>query len=517
MGDLGIWRLAEADPERLALVGPDGTERTAGQLLATANQVANGLRALGLTTGDTVALLLPNSIELIEIYLGALQVGLYVTPINFHLVGPEVAYILTDTEAKAFIASDRFAEVAVNAVTEAGFPADASFSVGTIAGFRPVAELTDGQPTTAPEGRTTGAAMHYTSGTTGRPKGVKRGLFEIDPSDMGELMTMLPGLFGVGAKDDHVHLTVSPLYHTAVLMWTGCALHLGHTVVLMDKWTGEETLRLIDTYKVTYSHMVPTQFVRLLDLPEETRAKYDVSTLRNMIHGAAPCPQEVKHNMIDWWGDTIQEYYAATEGGGTIITAKEWQAKPGSVGLPWPGSEIRIYDDEANQLGVGEIGTVYMSLSLSDFEYKGDSAKTKANRIGNFFTVGDLGELDADGYLFLRDRKSDMIISGGVNIYPAETESVLLQHPMVGDCAVFGIPDEAMGEAIKAAVQPAEGAVAGPELEALLIAHCQENLAKYKVPRSIDFLDDFPRDPSGKVYKRTLRDPYWAGRSSQLV
>ena len=516
MGDLGIWRLAEADPERLALVGPDGTERTAGQLLATANQVANGLRALGLTTGDTVALLLPNSIELIEIYLGALQVGLYVTPINFHLVGPEVAYILTDTEAKAFIASDRFAEVAVNAVTEAGFPADASFSAGTIAGFRPIAELTNGQPTTAPAGRTTGAAMHYTSGTTGRPKGVKRGLFEIDPSDMGELMTMLPGLFGVGARDGHVHLTVSPLYHTAVLMWTGCALHLGHTVVVMDKWTGEETLRLIDTYKVTYSHMVPTQFVRLLDLPEQTRANYDVSSLRNMIHGAAPCPQEVKHKMIDWWGDTIQEYYAATEGGGTIITAKEWQAKPGSVGLPWPGSEIRIYDDEANQLGVGQVGTVYMSLALSDFEYKGDSAKTKANRIDNFFTVGDLGELDADGYLFLRDRKSDMIISGGVNIYPAEIEGELINHPKVADVAVFGIPNADWGEEIKAVVQLHPTESPSPETAAEILEWAATRMAKFKLPRTVDFTEELPREPNGKLIKRKLRDPYWADSATQI-
>ena len=310
---------------------------TAGELLDRANQAAHGFRAQGLTAGDSVAVLLPNSIELIELYLGALQVGLYFTPINFHLVGPEVAYILTDLDAKVFVAHERFAEVAANAATEAGFPAERSFAIGAIDGFRPVAELLDDQPTTAPDGRTTGAAMHYTSGTTGRPKGVKRGLFEIDPSDMGELMAYLPNLFGIEARDGHVHLTVSPLYHTAVLMWTGNALHLGHTVVLMDKWQAEDTLRLIERHRVTYSHMVPTQFVRLLDLPEDVRAGYDVSSLRNMVHGAAPCPQEIKHRMIDWWGDTIQEYYAATEGGGTVITAKEWKERPGSVGTAWPG------------------------------------------------------------------------------------------------------------------------------------------------------------------------------------
>jgi long-chain acyl-CoA synthetase len=515
MGDLGFWRLAEADPAHLALVGPDGTERTAGELLAASHRAANGFRALGLTGGDTVAVLMPNSVELIELYLGALEVGLYFTPINWHLVGPEVAYILSDSDAKVFVASERFAEVARNAATEAGFPAEASFALGSIEGFRPLAELTEGQPDTAPEHRSTGAAMHYTSGTTGRPKGVKRGLFDIDPSDMGELLAYLPNLFGIAPHDGHVHLTVSPLYHTAVLMWTGNALHIGHTVVLMDKWTAEETLRLIDQYQVTYSHMVPTQFVRLLDLPQETRDRYSVASLRNMIHGAAPCPQEVKRQMIEWWGDTIQEYYAATEGGGTVIGAKEWMEKPGSVGLPWPGSEIRIYDDEGNQLGAGQIGTVYMQL-MADFEYKGDSAKTKANRIENFFTVGDLGELDEDGYLFLRDRKADMIISGGANIYPAEIEGELINHPAVQDVAVFGIPNADWGEEIKAVVELHDGYEPSDELSAEIIEWAGTRMGKFKLPRSIDYVDALPREPNGKLIKRKLRDPYWEGIDRQI-
>jgi long-chain acyl-CoA synthetase len=515
MGDLGFWRLAEADPAHLALVGPDGTERTAGELLAASHRAANAYRALGLKGGDTVAVLMPNSIELIELYLGALEVGLYFTPINWHLVGPEVAYILADSDAKVFVASERFADVARNAATEAGFPAEASFAVGSIEGFRPVAELFDGQPDTAPDNRSTGAAMHYTSGTTGRPKGVKRGLFEIDPSDMGELLAYLPNLFGIQAQDGHVHLTVSPLYHTAVLMWTGNAMHLGHTVVLMDKWTAEETLRLIDTYGVTYSHMVPTQFVRLLDLPQETRDQYSVASLRNMIHGAAPCPQEVKRQMIEWWGDTIQEYYAATEGGGTVIGAKEWMEKPGSVGLPWPGSEIRIYDDAGTQLGAGQIGTVYMQL-MADFEYKGDSAKTKANRIENFFTVGDLGELDEDGYLFLRDRKADMIISGGANIYPAEIEGELINHPAVQDVAVFGIPNADWGEEIKAVVELHEGFEPSDELSAEIIEWAGTRMGKFKLPRTIDYVESLPREPNGKLIKRKLRDPYWEGIDRQI-
>ncbi|HEY4378199.1 MAG TPA: AMP-binding protein, partial [Acidimicrobiales bacterium] len=302
MADLGFWRLAEADPERVALVGPDGEERTAGELVGRANQIAKGLRALGLSKGDTVAVLMPNSVEMLETYLGAMQVGLYFTPINFHLVGPEVAYIVKDSDAKVFVSHERFAQAAQDAAAEVDFPADHRFAVGDVAGFRPFSELGGHETTDAPEGRTTGAPMHYTSGTTGRPKGVKRGLVEIDPSDLGELMSGFMGIFGITVLDGNVHITGSPLYHTAVLMWTANSMHMGHSVVLMDKWTGEGMLELIDKYKVTTSHMVPTQFVRLLDIAEDTRAKYDVSSLRHMVHAAAPCPPEIKRRMIGWWG-----------------------------------------------------------------------------------------------------------------------------------------------------------------------------------------------------------------------
>ncbi|MGI8936702.1 MAG: acyl-CoA synthetase [Iamia sp.] len=515
MGDLGFWRLAEADPDWLALVDPEGGEHPAGELLAVANQGAHALRALGLEAGDTLAVFLPNCAELIELFLAALQIGVRITPINFHLVGPEVAYILTDSDAKAFVAHERLGQAATDAVAEAGFPAEVCFSVGTIDGFRPLSDLRDDQSTAAPEGRTTGAAMHYTSGTTGRPKGVKRGLMEIDPDDMAELMTYMPNLFGIGHHDGHVHLTMSPLYHTAVLMWTGNALALGHTVVLMDKWDAEETLRLIQEHEVTYSHMVPTQFVRLLDLPEEVRAGYDVSSLRNMVHGAAPCPPEVKRRMIEWWGDTIQEYYAATEGGGTLISAKEWMERPGSVGTAWTGGEVRIFDDEGNQLDPGQVGAVYMSL-MADFEYKGDDSKTKANRIENFFTVGDLGEMDAHGYLFLRDRKSDMIISGGVNIYPAEIEGELITHPKVADVAVFGIPHADWGEEIKAVVETHDGVEGSPEVETEILQWAATRMAKFKLPRSVDFVDALPRESNGKLMKRKLRDPYWSDQQSQI-
>jgi long-chain acyl-CoA synthetase len=289
-------------------------------------------------------------------------------------------------------------------------------------------------------------------------------------------------------------------------------MHFGHTVVLMDKWTPEEMLRLIAQYRVTTSHMVPTQFHRLLSLPDAVRGKYDVSSLRHMIHAAAPCPIDVKHKMIAWWGNAVDEYYAASEGGGTLVTAEEWLRKPGTVGRAWPISEIAIFDDAGNRLDEPNvIGTVYMATATAQFEYHGDKEKTRKNRIGNFFTVGDVGVIDEDGYLFLRDRKIDMIISGGANIYPAEIENVLLSHPKVGDAAVFGIPHEDWGEEVKAVIEPAEGVEGDDALAAEILAFCADKLARFKTPKSIDFTTEMPRDPNGKLYKRKLRDPYWEG------
>jgi long-chain acyl-CoA synthetase len=511
MAELGFFRQAAANPERVALVAPDGTEITAGRLAARANQISNGLRALGLGRGDTLAVVVPNGVEIMELVLGAQQIGLYLTPINHHLVGPEIAYIVRDSGAKVLVGHERFAGALQVAAEEANFPEDRRFAIGSIPGWRPFSELTDGQPDTRPENRTAGAPMHYTSGTTGRPKGVKRALADIDPDEMGALYSMFLMMFGVQAEDGNVHITGSPLYHTAVLLWTTNSLHLGHMAVLMDKWSPEEMLRLIDKHRVTTSHMVPTQFHRLLALPEDVRNKYDVTSLRCMVHAAAPCPIEIKKRMIDWWGDSIMEYYAATEGGGTIVTAKEWLDRPGTVGKAWTGSEVRILDDDGNQLAAGHIGTVYMALGQAAFEYKDDPEKTNANRRDGFFTVGDVGELDDDGYLFLRDRKIDMIISGGVNIYPAEIEGTFLTCPLVGDVAIFGIPNEDWGEEIKAVIEPSEGHEAGAALEAELREFAEANLASYKRPKSYDFTTEMPRDPSGKLYKRKLRDPYWEG------
>jgi long-chain acyl-CoA synthetase len=358
--------------------------------------------------------------------------------------------------------------------------------------------------------------MNYTSGTTGKPKGVRRPLPEGAPEDGAIGFSGMLFMFGLQPHDDNVHICGSPLYHTAVLVFAGGAIHAGHTVVLMDKWTPAEMLRLIEKYKVTNSHMVPTQFHRLLALPADERAKYDVSSLRHMVHAAAPCPPEIKRQMIEWWGNVIDEYYAASEGGGTIVFAEEWLQKPGTVGKPWPISEVVILDDDGNELPAGEIGTVYMSMQTGNFEYYKDKEKTEKNRRGKYFTVGDVGLLDEDGWLFLRDRKTDMIISGGANIYPAEIEAVLLTMPKVGDAAVFGIPHEDWGEEVKAVIEPADGVEPTDEVAAEILAFCADKLAKFKTPKTIDFIADMPRDPNGKLYKRKLRDPYWEGRERAI-
>ena len=516
MTELGFWRMAQADPTRMALITPDGRENTAGELLAAANQLSHGLRALGLERGDTVAAVMPNGIEFLQLYLGATQIGLYITPINHHLVGPEIAYIVSDSDARVLVGHERFAAELEKAVADVDLPPEGRFAVGAVAGFRPWSELLADQPDTAPADRIAGAPMHYTSGTTGRPKGVKRKLVDIDPDVLGELYSGFQGMFGVQPIDGNVHITGSPLYHTAVLMWTANALHMGHPVVVMDKWTPEGMLRLIDTYKVTTTHMVPTQFVRLLGLPEDVRAKYDVSSTRHMIHAAAPCPPQIKRQMIEWWGNSIDEYYAASEGGGTYVTAEEWMLKPGTVGKKWPFSEVVILDDDGNELPAGQVGTVYFHMPSGNFEYFKDEEKTKNSRQGKFFTVGDAGYMDDEGWLFLSDRKIDMIISGGANIYPAEIESELIMHPKVADVAVFGIPNDDWGEEIKAVIEPVEGATAGPELEAEIMAYCAERLAKFKWPKSLDFTTEMPRDPNGKLYKRKLRDPYWEGRERSI-
>jgi long-chain acyl-CoA synthetase len=511
VADIGLWTIAAQTPGRTAVVEPDGSVVSYGALAARADQLGRGLQALGLGPGDTVAGLLPNGTAALALFFAAMQTGLYVVPVNWHLAAAEVAYILGDSGAGAFVAHERFAGVAAAAADQAGIGPGARFADGTVPGFAPLAGLGAGGEG-RPRERTAGAPMVYTSGTSGRPKGVRRPLTGEDPDARPVMSTWFFGVFGLKPFDGHVHLCCSPLYHTAVLNF---AVH-SVPVVLMDGFEPETTLALIERHRVTHSHMVPTQFKRLLALPGAVRARYDVGSMRVAIHSAAPCPHEVKRRMIDWWGPVITEYYAATEGGGTIITAGEWLARPGSVGTPWPGSEVRVLDDGGDDVPAGETGLVYLRMGASTFDYHKDRDKTLAARARGMFTVGDIGYLDSAGYLYLCDRKSDMIISGGVNIYPAEIEAELSCHPAVDDVAVFGIPHHEWGEEIKAVVQPADGTAPGPGLTEELLAFLGGRIARFKLPRTIDYVAELPRDPNGKLYKRRLRDPYWAGRDAAI-
>jgi long-chain acyl-CoA synthetase len=512
VAELGLWNIAREQPDLTAVVDPDGRQVSYAELAAAADRYGRGFQAMGLEPGDAVVLLLPNGIDLVSVYFGAFQTGLYVVMANWHLVGAEVAYLIEDSGAKAFIAHERFAETATDALARTGV---AGFAVGDVPGFAPLSSLGAGE-TGRPDVRTAGSPMLYTSGTTGRPKGVRRPLTGADPDLVPAQATWFFGIFGLVPFDGHVHVCGSPLYHTAVLNFVANSVQLGHTAVLMDRWRPEEMLRLIEKYRVTHSHMVPTQFHRLLELPAEVRDKYDVSSLRCMIHGAAPCPHEVKRRMLDWWGPVVVEYYAATEGGGTTIMADEWLRKPGSVGRPWPNSVVKVLDDAGAEVPPGTTGLVYMRMGTSTFEYHKDAEKTQAARVGDLFTLGDIGYMDEDGYLYLCDRKADMIISGGVNIYPAEIENELAVHPKVADVAVFGVPNPDWGEEIKAVVRPADGVVPGNDLTAELLSFAAERLAKFKLPKSVDYVDELPRDPNGKLYKRKLRDPYWAGQARAI-
>jgi long-chain acyl-CoA synthetase len=513
---MGLWAIAEATPDRTAVIEPNGRAVSYAELAALADRYGRGLQALGLQPGATVAGMLPNSTEALALFFAAIQTGLYVVPVNWHLTAPEVAYILGDSGAAAFAAHERFADVAAEAAEGAGIEPGARFAVGAVPGFTPLTALGADGPGGRPDPRTAGAPMVYTSGTSGRPKGVRRPLTGEDPDQVPRTATWFFGIFSLAPFDGHVHLCCSPLYHTAVLNFATISVQLGHPVVLMDRFEPEEMLALIERHRVTHTHMVPTQFRRLLALPGPARVRCDVSSMRAAIHSAAPCPQDVKRRMLDWWGPVVIEYYAASEGGGTVVTAQEWLARPGSVGRAWPGTEVRVLDAEGNDVPAGEPGLVYLRMGTSTFDYHQDEEKTRASRARGMFTVGDIGYLDADGYLYLCDRKSDMIISGGVNVYPAEIEAELSGHPAVDDVAVFGIPHDDWGEEIKAVVQPVPGAEPGPVLTAELLAFLGDRVAKFKLPKTIDYVAELPRDPNGKLYKRRLRDPYWEGRDRAI-
>jgi len=372
------------------------------------------------------------------------------------------------------------------------------------------------QPVTPVPDERLGASMLYSSGTTGRPKGILRPLPDCPPGEPLPLFTFLHGMFRV--SDDMIYLSPAPLYHSAPQASMSLAIRNGSTSVIMERFDAEQFLALVERYRITHSQLVPTMFSRMLKLPVEARSKYDLSSLKVIIHAAAPCPVPVKEEMIAWWGPIIYEYYGATEGMGfTFCDSQQWLSHRGTVGNVILG-EMHILDEEGNECPLGESGTVWFKTA-TPFEYFNDPSKTAESRStdGTMSTVGDVGYTDADGYLYLTDRKTYMIISGGVNIYPQECENLLITHPKVMDAAVFGVPNEDMGEEVKAVVQPAPGVEAGPELAKELMAFCREHLSNIKCPRSIDFEAELPRLPTGKLYKRVLRDRYWGDRTTRIV
>ncbi|MFI6733100.1 AMP-binding protein [Nonomuraea sp. NPDC050451] len=484
----GFYAIAAADPDRLAVIDHDGTRTSYGELLARANQVSHGLRARGLGTGDVVAGVLPNGIDAIVMVMATAQIGLYYVPINWHLTAAEVAYILADCDAKVVVTGPDYA-----------VPGG---EIGT-------AGLAEGQPADAPGERTSGAVMWYTSGTTGFPKGVQRPLPGVAPEQMvpayqwflGEVVDLKPG--------DDVHLVTSPMYHSAPCAHTQFALHLGHTVVIAPKFEPVTILELVERYRVNNAMMVPTMFHRMLQLPAEVKGKYDVSSLRQVIHTAAACPVAVKQQIMDWWGPVLYEYYGSTES--TIAFAvkpHDWLARPGTVGRPAPTFEAKIVDEDGAELPPGEPGLIYVKSAMGTFEYRKDPEKTAASMLGEWYSPGDIGYLDEDGYLFLCDRRTDLIVSGGVNIYPAEIEAALLEHPAVADVAVIGVPDEEWGHHVVALVQPAEGVTPGPELTAELLEHCGPRIARFKHPKEIEYRSLLPRTPTGKLSRSKVREDY---------
>jgi len=508
--DLGFWRIATAEPARPAIVDDDGTTLTYGELLDRSRAVVRGLAALDLRRGDALAVVLPNHRAFLECWLAGTEMGLYFVPVNSHLAPAEAAYVVANCEATVLVGHADLAELCRAAVAEAGIASDRCFAVGGIDGFDDFAVL-EGWPADAAAPRSPGTVMMYTSGTTGQPKGVRRPLPEGDPDDVAG-MTAAATCQGFGiTAGSGVHLVCGPMYHAGPFVGVSTAMHAGHTVVIMRQWTPERFLELVARHRVTNTQMVPTMFVRLLALPDAQRVQADVSSVESIFHTGAPCPADVKARIMDWFGPVVYETYGGTEGAATIATPKRWLQKPGTVGRPIIGAVVKILDDDGNECPTGEPGSIYIGSSRSDAaEYFKDAEKSASIRRGSLVTLGDVGYFDDDGFLFLCDRKIDMVISGGVNIYPAEVEACLLAHDAVADVAVIGVPDDEWGESVKAIVEPQPGTTPGPELADDLIEHCRARIAKFKCPRSIDFVEVLPRLPNGKIEKRRLREPYWS-------
>ncbi|MBU6456907.1 MAG: acyl-CoA synthetase [Bradyrhizobium sp.] len=500
---------ARTQPDKIAYqMAPTGKAITYRELDERSNQGAHLFRTLGLKAGDHIALLLENRLTFMEICWAAQRAGLYYTAISRYLTPDEIAYIVQDCGARVVITSPKCAEQIKRLVK--GEPGEPAFFMldEPLPGFRSWDQEVGAQPVTPIADQVAGYDMLYSSGTTGRPKGVKR-QSENSPIELPSpfLKILCGDMCGMNA--DSLYLSPAPLYHAAPLRFNMMAIVLGGTSVIMESFDAEQFLKLVETHRITQAQLVPTMFVRMLKLPDEVRARYDVSSLKGAIHAAAPCPIDVKARMIEWWGPILIEYYAGSESNGvTVSTSRQWLDHRGTVGRAVVG-KVKILDENDGEVPIGQIGTVYFADGPA-FSYHNDPDKTKrAYNAKGWSTLGDVGYLDNDGFLYLTDRKSYMIISGGVNIYPQETEDVLITHPDVADVAVFGVPSEEMGEEVKAVVQPHDMAHAGKELEAELITFCRKHLSPIKCPRSIDFEAELPRTPTGKLVKRHLRDRYW--------
>jgi long-chain acyl-CoA synthetase len=500
---------ARTQPDKIAYqMAGTGKAITYRELDELSNQGAHLFRLLGLKAGDHIAFLIENRLAFMEICWAAQRSGLYYTAISRYLTQDEIAYIVGDCGARVVITSPKCADPIKGLVSDA--PGAPLFYMidEPLPGFRSWDREMAKQPTTPTADEEAGYDMLYSSGTTGRPKGIKRES-EHNPIDLPNPFVKILCANMCGMTSDSIYLSPAPLYHAAPLRFNMMAITLGGTSIIMESFDAEEFLKLVEKHKITQSQLVPTMFVRMLKLPEELRKRYDVSSLKGAIHAAAPCPIEVKAKMIEWWGPILIEYYAGSEGNGvTVSTSQQWLTHRGTVGRAVVG-KIKILDENDQELPVGQIGTVYFA-DAPVFSYHNDPEKTKrAYNAKGWSTLGDVGYLDNEGYLYLTDRKSYMIISGGVNIYPQETEDILITHADVADVAVFGVPNEEMGEEVKAVVQPHDMTKAGKELETELILYCRKHLSPIKCPRSIDFEAELPRTPTGKLVKRHLRDKYW--------
>ena len=506
------------------IMATSGQTMTYAELERRSNQLAHLLRAHGLQRLGHYAIFLENHFHYLETCVAGERTGLYYTAINSHLQPDELAYILNNSESALLITSTQLLDVARQALAQAPgvtlcLVVDGGDAVaGQVGGCRvqDYNAAIAGLPGTPVADEALGTSMLYSSGTTGRPKGILRPLPENPPSEPIALFHFLNKLWQ--CEEGMVYLSPAPLYHSAPLANVSLAIRNGGTVIIMEHFDPLHYLALVEQYKVTHSQLVPTMFSRMLKLPEADRKRHDLSSLKIAVHAAAPCPAQVKEAMIDWWGPIIHEYYGATEAMGfTACNTPEWLAHRGSVGRVLMG-DIHILDEQMQPVPRGQTGEIWFKTA-NPFEYYQDPERTAQTRSadGTMTTVGDMGYLDDDGFLYLTDRSTFMIISGGVNIYPQECENLLITHPKVADAAVFGVPNEEMGEEVKAVVQPLPGVAHTPELAAELIEFCRQHLAHLKCPRSIDFSDALPRLPTGKLYKRLLRDQYWAGHKSRIV